>query len=186
VGRYSFACPSGYVGQNCEFAQLTANCTSCAPPAGTSVQAGINDCGPNQNDSCGASLFVPGGQLFFRYLRGSVTFDSGSPTTVSAFRLDKDEVTVGRFRKFVAAWNAGWRPALFSGKHAHLAGGQGLTGESGWIWGNFMPSYASPADWTYWLSTQANGTGTRSAQAGGSERLPQNHLSWYALYAFCS
>ncbi len=48
------------------------------------------------------------------------------PASVSGFRLDKYQVTVGRFRQFVAASVAGWRPAAGSGKHAHLNGGQGL------------------------------------------------------------
>ncbi len=53
---------------------------------------------------------------------------TADPATVSGFRLDKYEVTVGRFRQFVKAWNggAGWTPPPGSGKHAHLNGGQGL------------------------------------------------------------
>jgi formylglycine-generating enzyme required for sulfatase activity len=42
------------------------------------------------------------------------------PATVTDFRLDKYEVTVGRFRKFKAAWDAGWRPSAGAGKHEHL------------------------------------------------------------------
>jgi len=47
---------------------------------------------------------------------------------VGDFKLDKYEVTVGRFRQFVAAWNggAGYTPPAGSGKHTHLNGGNGL------------------------------------------------------------
>src|SRR5258707_2617317 len=63
------------------------------------------------------------------------------PATLSTFRLDKYEVTVGRFRRFVSAWNggAGFTPPAGSGKHGHLNAGLGLansaaagTYESGW------------------------------------------------------
>ena len=69
---------------------------------------------------------------------GNVTLTSdGGPTgeadpaSVSGFRLDKYEVTVGRFRQFVDAvlssdGGAGWTPPAGSGKHTHLNGGKGL------------------------------------------------------------
>jgi hypothetical protein len=43
-----------------------------------------------------------------------------------ASRGYKYEVTVGRFRQFVNAFNVGWIPAPGSGKHSHLNGGLGL------------------------------------------------------------
>jgi formylglycine-generating enzyme required for sulfatase activity len=53
--------------------------------------------------------------------------DADSEATIAGFRLDKYEVTVGRFRNFVDAVVSGWRPAAGAGKHTHLNGGQGLT-----------------------------------------------------------
>ena len=38
------------------------------------------------------------------------------PATVSTFKLDKYNVTVGRFRAFVAAWKSGWLPIGGEGK----------------------------------------------------------------------
>jgi hypothetical protein len=60
------------------------------------------------------------------------------PVTVSTFMLDKYEVTVGRFRRFVDAWNGGWLPVGGAGKHTHLNGGYGLNAtdggyEPGWL-----------------------------------------------------
>jgi formylglycine-generating enzyme required for sulfatase activity len=60
---------------------------------------------------------------------GSFNRDNNSayPATVAGFRLDDFEVTVGRFRKFVAATapasGTPWAPAAGSGKHGYLPGG---------------------------------------------------------------
>lgn len=43
-------------------------------------------------------------------------------------------ITVGRFRQFVNAWFAGWRPAAGSGKHSHLNGGEGLANSASRCW----------------------------------------------------
>jgi formylglycine-generating enzyme required for sulfatase activity len=112
---------------------------------------------------------------------------------VSSFRLDKYEVTVGRYRQFVNAWNggAGFTPVAGAGKHAHLNGGQGLVNsaapadagtvyETGWVASdssNIQPTNANLAcapPYTTW--TDAPGT---------QENLPINCVSWYEAYAFC-
>ena len=55
------------------------------------------------------------------------------PATVSSFYLDKYEVTVGRFRAFVAAFDAGWRPSVGEGANAAVESAQGLApGATGW------------------------------------------------------
>ena len=126
-----------------------------------------------------------------------------NPATISNFRLDKYEVTVGRFRKFVDAWVSGWRPATASGKHTHLNSGQGLTStaggyEPGWdaTWANYpgagnanstVPSGTSPttvSGWTTNLSCDSSFQ-TWTSAAGANENKPQTCLSWYDLHAFC-
>src|SRR4051794_29636074 len=93
-------------------------------------------CGPERDDCC-LSLPVPGG-TFLRGYDNVTHTDQTHPASVSNFRLDKYEATVGRFRAFVAAWLAGWRPPSGAGKHTHLNNGMGLataenTGyEPGW------------------------------------------------------
>lgn len=57
-------------------------------------------CGPGE--SCCTSLLVPGGS-FLRSYDGHFGLDPGFPASVSTFALDKYEVTVGRFRRFVEA-----------------------------------------------------------------------------------
>jgi formylglycine-generating enzyme required for sulfatase activity len=148
--------------------------------------AGMTNCGA-ASESCCTSLAVTGGAYFRTY-----TNDGGGPTgeadpaTVSGFRLDKYEVTVGRFRQFVRAWSDGWLPPAGSGKHAHLNGGQGLANsacpgsyEMGWVASN--DPYIAPTDanlafpgWQTWTPTP-----------GSQENLPINDVNWYESYAFC-
>ena len=157
---------------------------------------GLSDCGPNGNDVCARSLLVPGGTFF----RGETT---NYPATVSDFRLDKYEVTVGRFRKFVDAWVAGWRPAAGSGKHTHLNGAAGLANtaggfESGWdaAWTAYVgapsnqgidptgPGATTKASWDATLNCDSPYP-TWTSAVGPNETRPQNCLSWYDLHAFC-
>src|SRR5580700_4095697 len=68
---------------------------------------GVSSCGAGE--SCCTSLNVVGG-TFLRSYDGATFTDASHPATVSTFRLDKYEVTVGRFRRFVEAVVAGWGP----------------------------------------------------------------------------
>jgi sulfatase modifying factor 1 len=128
---------------------------------------------------------------------GAVLGPDGSPTelanaaSVSTFQLDEYDVTVGRFRQFVAAYNAGFRPEDGSGKHAHLHGGKGLIDvaastksntiyEHGWIASddtNVAPTeenLTSCAPLSSWTPT-----------AEKNESLPINCANWWEAYAFC-
>src|SRR5262245_39454717 len=71
----------------------------------TSCEALSDGCGPMGNRSCCESPRVSGGTFYRGY---DVAFDGmypdmDAPATVSTFRLDRYEVTVGRFRRFVEA-----------------------------------------------------------------------------------
>jgi formylglycine-generating enzyme required for sulfatase activity len=114
------------------------------------------------------------------------------PATVSAFRLDKYEVTVGRFRQFVAAVVAGWTPDLGAGKHTHLNAGMGLANgdpaagyEAGWdtAWNGQLA--ASWSEWTTNLECPAGQQPTWTPSAGNNENLPVVCLDWFEAYAFC-
>jgi sulfatase modifying factor 1 len=163
---------------------------SCAPGG-----AGMTNCGPGGtgSESCCTSLAVTGGTFDRSY--DDVTYtDKGYPAKVSTFRLDKYEITVGRFRQFV---NAGWLPPKGSGKHRYLNKGKGLdaTGggyETGWD-ANTMD--ASATDWNSYLQTtpsgwtnsfgMCGGSATWTASPGSNELMPVNCITWYAAYAFC-
>jgi len=123
-----------------------------------------------------------------------------SPASVSAFRLDKYVVTVGRFRQFVHALYPdggadaalAWTPAPGSGKHAHLNGGRGLavapnvpTGQT------YEPGWAA-ADDAQIAPTEANlrcpgwpDSWTWTTSVGPNENKPINCVNWYEAYAFC-
>jgi formylglycine-generating enzyme required for sulfatase activity len=115
--------------------------------------------------------------------------DATYPATVSDFRLDKYEVTVGRFRKFVDAVVAGWRPAAGSGKHAHLNSGNGLansgtgsTYEPGWDTAWNTELHASKATWDGSTSLACDATyqtWTASAGSNENETRPLNCVNWY-------
>jgi formylglycine-generating enzyme required for sulfatase activity len=150
----------------------------------------LTDCGPS-NESCCTSLDVTGGAFYRTYSNsGSGPRGEAFLATVSAFRLDKYDVTVGRFRQFVEAWNggAGWMPTQGSGKHTHLNGGQGLA-NSGSGAGNYEAGWAtsdngniSPTD-TNLACDSPNATWTNAS--AGNEKLPINCVNWWESYAFC-
>jgi formylglycine-generating enzyme len=160
-----------------------------APPSCAPGGPGMTNCGPGGSgtESCCTSLEVTAGTYFRTY--GSDA-DGGAtaladPATVSSFRLDKYLVTVGRFRQFVNAWNAGWLPAAGAGKHTHLSGGKGLAA----IGGGFEPGWVT-ADDVNIAPTSTNfaaegSYATWTASPGSQENLLINDVNWYESYAFC-
>jgi formylglycine-generating enzyme required for sulfatase activity len=191
------ACGSGDVCSAQNACNAIAPQLSAAGTTATLTGDGLSNCGEAGTESCGTSIRVTGGT----YFRG---IGVNSPATVSDFRLDKYEVTVGRFRKFVDAWVGGWRPSAGAGKHAHLNGGSGLVSttsgfEPGWdgTWTPYLGASNSvtnavvptgagavtKADWDASLSCAGSYTWTSSP--GANERRPVNCVSWYDLAAFC-
>jgi hypothetical protein len=85
-----------------------------------------DNCGPDGNESCCASGVVPGG-TFNRFN------NPGLPATLSGFRLDSFEVTVGRFRSFLKAYPDN-KPVAGAGAHPKIA-------NSGWniAWNSQLP-----------------------------------------------
>ena len=154
---------------------------SCAPGG-----PGLSNCG-SAIESCCTTLEVPGGTYDRTYdpldTYGNVTLTSdGGPTgeadpaSVSGFRLDKYEVTVGRFRQFVDAvlssdGGAAWTPPAGSGKHTHLNGGNGLSS----IGGGYEPGWVT-SDNESLVPTNANlacpGDGTWTSTPGSQESPP--------------
>ena len=130
-----------------------------------------------QGESCCTSLPVSGSETLPLGPAG----DERS-ATVDGFRLDKYEVTVGRFRRFVDAYDA-WRQAdnPRSGDGAHPA----IPG-SGW---QTDMSSALPATAMALVSTsgvQCDATfQTWSADAPTNDSLPINCVNYYLAFAFC-
>jgi formylglycine-generating enzyme required for sulfatase activity len=134
-------------------------------------------------------LLVPGGDFARTFTNdGTGPTAAADPASVSSFRLDKYEVTVGRFRQFVNAWagGAGFVPAAGSGKHAHVNAGNGLVDpaggyESGWRAAD--DAQILPGGTSALLACNAYATWTDSP--GAQEQLPIDCVSWYEAYAFC-
>jgi len=170
---------------------------NCAPGG-----AGLTDCGSNK-ESCCTSLVVAGGTFFRTYDLSPYGGDNWSapeggaagladPATVSTLRLDKYDVTVGRFRQFVNAWNAGagWTPGAGSGKHTHLNGGEGLVNASVPNDGLVYETGWNASDSSSLAPTNANlacdpNYATWTVEAGSNENRPINCVSWLEAYAFC-
>lgn len=161
--------------------------TSC-----NGADAGPLTCG-SAADSCCASLLVPGG-TFYRSFDGVTFPQQESPATVSSLRMDRYEVTVGRFRRFVDAIVAGWRPAPGAGRHAHLNGGKGLREasdgdasaayESGWNSSWTAQLAGSAAAWNAALACGPSHA-TWTPEPNGNEALPITCETWFEAYAFC-
>lgn len=104
------------------------------------------------------------------------------PATVASFIVDKYEVTVGRFRKFVAAYD-NWiksNPVVGAGKHPEIA-------NSGWGQSWSVSSEDLPATAAALKSqVTCNSSGRNWTDLTGSkEGAPMNCLSWYVAFAFC-
>lgn len=183
-----------------------ADCGAVAAPSCAPGGAGMTDCGDGA-ESCCTSPEVVGGTFFRTYANsGSGPEGEADPATVSNFRLDEYEVTVGRFRQFLNASRgtssvAGWLPPQGSGKHTHLSHGagllspnSGLSHEIGWDAENnsYLATYQDAWEMADNVDTvdrnlTCNGSAyaTWTAAAGSHEKLPMNCVSWYDAYAFC-
>lgn len=171
--------------EGCLLALLAAGCASAvettAPPdGGLAACAGDQQCGtPAQ--SCCVSPPVEGGT----YNRLN---DPKWPATVSSFRLDAFEVTVGRLRTFVEAY-PGAKPKPGAGAHPKLAW-------SGWReeWDSKLP--ATRADLLKALVTLENSIPPPepevslyiawSDEPGPHETAAANLMTWYLAFAFCA
>ena len=139
-------------------------------------------CGVSGNDSCCNSLEVPSGSYDRSYdLAGDGT--SGNtmyPATVSKFRLDKYEVTVGRFRAFV---NAGMGTQLSppmpnAAAHANIAGSGWSASWNATLVANTAALVAAVkcnSTWQTWTDTPA-----------ANEHRPMICITWYEAMAFCA
>jgi len=155
---------------------------------------GVTSCGA-ASESCCISLEVEGGAYDRTYVNpGDGGTGGADPASVSGFRLDKYEVTVGRFRQFSAAWSGGWLPDAGSGKHTHLNDGQGLLGvgisapdggpvyEPGWEASDDHNQFFAPASYNL-VICGTDATWTPAVES--TDDKPVNCLTWWEAYAFC-
>lgn len=144
-------------------------CTSELP----SCQGLPPRCGPSGAESCCRSLLVKGGTFQRRDDSYGSPPDSGAPSTatVSDFELDRFEVTVGRFRSFVAFLQGGTIPAG--------AGAPPGAPADGW-----QSAWASMVTAPSTLECDLHPTWTSAP--GANEQFPINCVNWYTAFAFCA
>jgi formylglycine-generating enzyme len=168
----SLHCGTGTVGcQTCSGGTPICSGGACVRPPSC---AGLADtCGPAGNETCCDSHLVPGGT----YNRSN---DPSFPATVSDFKLDVYEVTVGRFRKFVEAGQGITTspPAAGAGALSNLA-------DSGWNATEWNVSLF-PDTAAFKGALKCNATAhTWTDTAGSNETRPINCITWYEAFAFC-
>ncbi len=173
---------SGSSPQTCDALGLWQNATTCEAQAKVcldgacvlrpSCEGSTSNCGPNGNESCCLSPLIPQ----TTYNRSN---DSSYPATISEFRLDRFEVTVGRFRKFVNAY-PGSIPTAGKGAHPKIA-------NSGWntSWNASMPTTKTNLETTITDCAGSSWVTWTSTSDGGRERFPMNCVSWFEAVAFC-
>lgn len=178
---------SGQTPQSCDGQGTWVNGTACNPSGSVCVSGACLPlppsckglpvtCGATGKESCCAGSVVTGGTF-------NRSNDPTATASVSDFRLDRFEVTVGRFRKFVEAY-PGSRPKVGAGAQPRITG-------SGWT-ADFDASL--PADAAALRAAvvtcdppQSSGcNSTWTEKAGANEELPMNGLSWYEAFAFCA
>jgi len=141
--------------------------------------AGPLTCGA-ESTTCCESLVVPGGTFLRGFDRASdgLYSDASFPASVSAFRLDTFEVTVGRFRPFVEA-NGGTQAAPPTPNAGVQANGLG-----GWdpSWNQYLPAARAQLETALACSTSASWTTT----PGANEKLAISCVSWFEAAAFCA
>jgi formylglycine-generating enzyme required for sulfatase activity len=173
IGESGSAGESGSGGDTC--AGGAGGCADDGGPASCATLA--NSCGPSRTDDCCASALVPATTIgpFSR------SNDPAYPATISDFRLDKYEVTLGRFRAFVAAFDAGWRPSEGSGRNENdqLHAGWSST------WDVQLPTPDVETGTIGVLCDSVFQTWTHDAGTTEDESRPINCVTWYLAYAFC-
>lgn len=124
-------------------------------------------CGPSRTSDCCGSSVVPGGTYFRDVEAGA------NPATVSSFRLDTYEITVGRFRKFVDVYS---QTMIVSGAGKNPSNAS----DPGWdsAWNKSLPANANAlkvgfnCGYSTWL--------------GGDDSRPMNCITWFEAEAFCT
>ncbi|MEO7038237.1 MAG: SUMF1/EgtB/PvdO family nonheme iron enzyme [Polyangiaceae bacterium] len=155
---------------DCTEATPSCNTTTnvCVPPPPSCIGLAWT-CGPSGTANCCASGVVTGGTF-------NRSNDPNYPATVSAFRLDTYEITVGRFRNFWKGY-PGNIPASGSGKNPNNPSDRGW--DATW---NASALPASQAQLTANISCFLPEYQTWTA---GNDALPMNCIDWYEAQAFC-
>ena len=150
----------------------------CKTPPSCPASAGArNDCklDENKTESCCRSLKVPGGTFSRDYDGSDIYFAKDQyPATVTQFSLDKFEVTVGRMRAFLNAFD-----------QLNLKNGDGksphIPADVGWDGSYVLPSTKDALI----AQLKCDNATTWSDEASSNNDLPITCVSFNVAYAFC-
>lgn len=156
------------------------------PPPPPSCLALASTCGLNGVESCcAAGSAIQGGTFLRSFDVGSdgMYTDTSYPATVSAFQLDRFEVTVGRFRAFVSTNEGTQANPPPQGSGARTLNGSASQGGWDLSWDGSLAATTSAlvgaikCDATHETWTDA---------PGSDEALPMTCVTWYEAFAFCA
>ncbi len=180
----AYFCDEGsWVRQACTGGTPVCSGGVCTPPP--SCVGLAERCGPNSGESCCEAVrFGAGSYQMGRAMKNSIPDYNGGngssdeqpphTATTSGFYLDKYEVTVGRFRKFLAS--SPTEPASGAGANPNVSG-------TGW-----NTAWHFPVDVETALTNcgGSSSTFTWTPSPGANEERPINCVDWYVAMAFCA
>jgi formylglycine-generating enzyme required for sulfatase activity len=160
-------------GTACSASKPACSAGQCVTPSCVGLPS---NCGKSGDQSCCAAPVVPGG-TFKRSYDGVNNTDGSYPATISSFKLDRYEVTVGRFRKFVTAY-PGSKPAPGAGKNPNNPS------DTGWSssFSGLLPTDQAALKAALKCESTFQ---TWTDSPGSNENRAINCLTWYMSYAFC-
>jgi formylglycine-generating enzyme len=171
----------GWQGRPCSAFCQNGACQ--VPPSCGGDVGNVSTCGSSANESCCESRVVPGGTFYRSYdgvTDNGTAYGMDYPATVSPFGLDVFEVTVSRFRNFVAAYPNLDKPAAGSGRNPNDPN------DTGWdsTWNVDLQAKTSDLE-TELACSLSSYVGTWTQSAGANELLPITCVDWYTAFAFC-
>lgn len=156
---------------------------AATPPSCSGLPA---QCGPAGLSDCCRSPLVQGGTYYRSYDVGidGAYVDMTFPATVSDFRLDTYEVTVGRFRRFVSAGMGTQQNPPQEGAGSREL--NGMPGQGGWepAWNVSLPVDSSALVAS--LTTECAPFASWTDAPGENEYLPIACVNWFVAMAFCA
>jgi len=135
-----------------------------------------NTCGANGTDNCCSSPAVPGGSF-------NRNNDGNYPATLSSFRLDRYEITVGRFRKFAAAYS---QSMIVSGAGKNPNNPNDPGWNTGWNASLPVDAVALKASVKCSSGHENANYETWTDAMGSNEVRPINCLDWFVANAVCA
>jgi formylglycine-generating enzyme len=170
------ACPVPANGEaTCDGTACGVRCNTAFHVSGTTCERDTSctglarTCGASRTEDCCATALVPGGTF-------NRSNDPSAPAVVSTFRLDLFEITVGRFRNFVAHYAQDMIPAG-AGKNPNNPSDPGWTLD----YNTSLPATASA------LMAGLHGPNETWTDAPGpNESMPIVKITWYDAFAFCA